>query len=166
MSRLTDYEGCGTLRVLREFNDFDGKRFAEGQLVEFDFYSAAPQDASFTFSKDGETVMRLSAEVESDQDIIENPEKYFALPLPRLAWYTNLASLTVANGFVDLDGRVFQPGDPVLWAVHERDQSQLIHWFLGHSGTVMRLDEQNSDHVALLLYPERFFELPFDARPA
>ena len=67
--------------------------------------------------------------------------------------------------FADLEGRTYRAGDQILWAVHERDQTQMIHLFQGHSGPVLHLDEQNPAHAAVLLYPERYFELPFDARP-
>ena len=165
MSRLTDYEGCGPLRVTRDFTDYDGQSLQTGQAVEFDFYTCLPYEGGFTFSRNGDTVLRLSGDVPADADILDHPENYFLLPLPRLAWYTNGPALPVTHEFTDLSGRTFLPGDQVNWAVHERDQSQLVHHFLGHAGEVFQLDEQNAQHAAVLLYPERFFELPFDARP-
>jgi hypothetical protein len=165
LSRLTDYEGCGPLRVIREFTDFDGQSLRPGQLLAFDFYSRVPLEAGFTFSRNGESVLRLSAEVPADAQILDHPENYFQLPLPRLAWYTNGPALAVTHPFTDRHGRSFLPGDQLNWAVHERDQTQLLHSFLGHAGEVLQLDEQNEQHAAVLLYPERFFDLPFDARP-
>lgn len=165
MSRLTDYEGCGPLQVIREFTDYDGQCLKPGQAIEFDFYSFVAYESGYTFSRNGDTVLRLSGDVPSDLDVIAHPENYFSLPLPRLAWYTNGPALAVTHEFTDRNGRTFRAGDQVNWAVHERDQSQLLHFFHGHAGEVLQLDEQNAEHAAVLLYPERFFELPFDARP-
>ena len=165
MSQLTDYEGCGPLSVIREFHDYDGQCLTPGQSIEFDFYHYVPYEAGYTFSANGQTVLRLSGDVSTDRDVVSHPERYFTLPLPRLAWYTNGPALPVTAEFVDLDGRAFRPGDQILWAVHERDQSQMIHLFQGHSGPVLHLDEHNPVHAAVLLYPERYFEIPFDARP-
>jgi hypothetical protein len=151
--------------VVREFHDYDGQCLSPGQWIEFDFYNYVPYEAGYTFSCGGETVLRLSGDIAGDLDVIAHPELYFVLPRPRLAWYTNGPALPVTAKFTDLNGRTFEPGEELLWAVHERDQSQLVHLFHGHSGLVLQLDEQNPDHAAVLLYPERFFELPFDARP-